>query len=216
MSECVYLVVGRSEDDAAAAAFDEWFPVNQQVLLHEHGFDALRCFRMRADVGGIPPITYTHLAVFTCHDRRPVDESLLRRTDSGARGRIASFYGDALEEPIDLARLDHVYVVFTRPPHDVPVPDFFDWYATHMRENLTAEGFDAAWRFRIEPDIVDPLAPSVAVHAALYEVHGALPELRASLDRAEQEGRVVFPDWFPRMQLACLDAHAISGAVAGR
>ena len=53
------------------------------------------------------------------------------------------------------------------------------------------------------------------MHAAIYEVHGELPELRASLDSAKADGRVVFPDWFPDMRLACLDCHAIGDEVSG-
>ena len=84
-----------------------------------------------------------------------------------------------------------------------------------MRENLRAEGFAAAWRCALARNAVDPIAPSDAVHAAIYEVHGELPELRASLDRAEADGCVVFPEWFPAMPLACLDCYAIDDPIDG-
>ena len=64
--------------------------------------------------------------------------------------RFASFYGWALEGPIDLDRLDHLYAVFSKPPEAMPLDEFIDWYHTHARENLTADGFDAVWRYRLE------------------------------------------------------------------
>jgi hypothetical protein len=223
--ESVYLEFTKTPDGVTAAAFEQWHETMARRLMAEPGVRALRRFTMAPDVGTIPPISYTHMTVYKGPDvangargflGRRASERLGPPGDLPAGVRAASFYGSALEEPVDLARLDHVYLVLTKPPAEVSVPSFYDWYATHMRENLTAEGFDAAWRYRLERDVVDPLAPSDAVHAALYEVHGELPELRASLERAEADGRVIFPEWFPRMQLACLDCHAISDVVVKR
>jgi hypothetical protein len=220
--DSVYLEFAKALDGVTAAAFEQWHDATAHRILADPGVRALRRFTMAPDVGTIPPIMYTHMTVYKGPDvpngagpflRREASADLDPGADLTTDVRVASFYGFALEEPVDLARLDHVYLVLTKPPAEVSIPSFFDWYATHMRENLTAEGFDAAWRYRLERDVVDPLAPSDAVHAALYEVHGALPELRASLDRAEADGRVIFPEWFPGMQLACLDCHAISDVV---
>ena len=79
----------------------------------------------------------------------------------------------------------------------------------------TADGFDAMWRYRLEADTGRPARPCEAVHAALYEVHGELPELRAALKAAADAGRVGFPDWFDEILFASLDCHAASRALAG-
>ena len=218
MPEAVHLVFTRAPEGVDTEAFETWQEATARAVLNEPAVHSMRSFAMAADVGTIPPIMYTHMAVYKGPDVPDGAGPFLHHAPEGGSPsapdwvsavRTASFYGYALEEPVDLARLDHMYLVFTKPPAGVSIPDFFDWYVTHMRENLTAEGFDAAWRYRLERDVVDPLAPADAVHAALYEVHGELPELRASLDRAEADGRVVFPAWFPGMRLACLDCYAI-------
>ena len=215
MAAQVYFVFTEAPDGVDAATFERRHDTDSRRLLADAGFEALRRFTMAPDVGTIPPIMYTHMALYTVDDAAASRGRIIGSDASWAPDvRAASFRGYALEEPtIDLARLGHIYLVFTKPPPQVTVPQFFEWYVTHMRENLTADGFDAAWRYRVERDVVDPLAPSDAVHAALYEVHGELPELRASLDRAEKDGRVVFPEWFPGMRLACLDCYAISEVI---
>ena len=220
MPEAVYLVFTRPPEGVDAEAFEQWHDANARRVLNEPAVQAMRCFTMAPDVGTISPIMYTHMALYKGPDT-PADASPFLGqppAEASAPGwasdvRTASFYGYALDEPVELARLDHMYLVFTKPPAEVSIPDFFDWYVRHKRENLTAEGFDAAWRYRLERDVVDPLAPAEAVHAALYEVHGELPELRASLDRAEADGRVVFPEWWPGMRLACLDCYAIADPI---
>jgi hypothetical protein len=213
VTQAVHFTVAQAESGADT---DRWLDGYSSSLLADRGVSAVRRFAMTADVGGLPPIDSTHLVLCTGPDiEAPAPFLSGESADAAPAGiRVASFYGYALEEAVDLARLDHVYLVFTKPPPEISVPDFYEWYATHMRENLTADGFDAAWRFRLERDVVDPDAPSEAVHAAIYEVHGELPALNAALRRAEGDGRVIFPPWFPGMQLACLDCYALSATAA--
>jgi hypothetical protein len=220
--ESIYLALAKPPEGVDPQLFELWHEEKARLALTEPGVSALRCFRMAPDVGALPPITYPYLTVYKSPASRHAVGGLLQRARDGREDspawlpdvRIASFLGRELQGPMDLSQLDHVYLVFTKPPADVSVPDFFDWYVIHMRENLTAEGFVAGWRYGLEADIVDPVDPADPVHAAFYEVHGELPELRASLTRAENDGRVSFPAWFPRMQLACLDCYAISDVLA--
>lgn len=222
VSESIYLALAKPPDGVEGQVFESWYVENARLALAEPGVSALRCFRMAPDVGELPPITYPYLTVYKGPASPHAGGESLRRAREAPQEppawladlRVASFVGRELQGPMDLSQLDHVYLVFTKPPAEVSVPDFFEWYVIHMRENLTAEGFDAGWRYGLEADIVDPLAPTDPVHAAFYEVHGELPELRASLTRAESDGRVSFPAWFPRMQLACLDCYAISDVLA--
>ena len=220
--ESIYLALAKPPDAVERQVFESWYEENARLSLAEPGVSALRCFSMAPDVGALAPITYPYLTVYKGPASPHAVGAKLRQAREAPEGssawladlRIASFVGRELQGPVDLSRLDHVYLVFTKPPAEVSVADFFDWYVIHMRENLTAEGFDAGWRYGLEADIVDPLAPTDPVHAAFYEVHGKLPELRASLTRAENDGRVSFPAWFPRMELACLDCYAISDVLA--
>src|SRR4051794_23929643 len=164
------MVFTKAPQGVDAEAFEVGQAPHAGPALSAPAVESLRLFRMTADVGGIPPIDYTHMALYQCTGERDAAAIDAPPTDAIGEVRIASFYGYPLTTRIDLARLDHIYLVFTRPPASVSVPDFYEWYVTHARENLTAEGFDAAWRYRLERDVVDPLAPSDAVHAALYEV----------------------------------------------
>lgn len=222
MPESVYIALAKPPDSVDSQLFESWHEENARLALTEPSVSAVRCFRMAPDVGALPPIAYPYMTVYTASASPDEVGEMVRRARDARRDtpgwvadiRIASFVGRELQGPMDLSRLDHVYLVFTKPPAEVSVPDFFDWYVIHMRENLTAEGFVAGWRYGLDADIVDPIAPTDAAHAAFYEVHGELAELRASLDRAEHDGRVVFPDWFPGMQLACLDCYAISDVLA--
>jgi hypothetical protein len=165
---------------------------------------------------------YGHLSLYELDG--PPHEALARlgeATKAGAvplpdwfgRARFASFYGSPLEGPIELGKLDHAYLVFSTPPPAMPHEDYIEWYWTHARENLTADGFDAVWRYRLEPDTIDPLAPCDAVHAALYEVNGELPALRAALREAAAAGRVGFPEWFGDIKFASLDCVAASAPI---
>ena len=224
MPENVYLVFSKPPEEISLAAFGEWYEQHVRDILTIEGFTAARRFGFDAVNGDTSPTMYSHLSLYVIEgDPHAAMERLAAATDSGAvpipewfdRGRWASFYGHPLEGPIDLDRLDHAYIVFSRQPPQMPLEEFIDWYATHARENCTATGFDDVWRYRLERDTVDPLAPNESVHAAIYEVHGELPALRAALKEAADAGRVGFPEWFGEILFASLDAHAASPTIAG-
>jgi hypothetical protein len=217
--ENICLVFSKPPEWLGAEEFDRWYQYHVGDILAVEGFETARRFALDTAVGSTSPTMYSHLALYgVAGDPAQALATLGRATESGAvplpdwfgEVRFASFVGHALEGPVDFATLDHVYLVFSKPPAEIGLEDYIDWYATHMRENLTADGFDAAWRYRLEPDRIDPLAPCESVHAALYEVHGDLPTLRVALKEAADAGRVGFPDWFGAIQFASLDCRAVS------
>jgi hypothetical protein len=222
VSENVCLVFSKPPEGLSADEFGRWYEGHVGDILRVDGFRAARRFNLEAARGDTSPTMYPHLSLYAIDG--DAGEALARLDEAVAAGdvplpdwfggiRFASFFGSPLEGPIDLRRLDHAYMVFSTPPAAIALDDYVDWYATHARENLTADGFDEVWRYRIEPDRIDPLAPCDAVHAALYEVHGEMPELRAALREAADAGRVGFPEWFDDIKFASLDAHAASAPV---
>jgi len=223
VSENVYLVFSKPPEGLSADEYGRWYEGHVQDILTVEGFAAARRFNLEVIRGDTSPTMYPHLSLYAFDgDAREAMSRLAAATESGAVPRpdwfgsirFASFYGWALEGPIDLDRLDHMYAVFSRPPATIPLEDYLDWYHTHARENLTADGFEQVWRYRLEAATVDPLAPGESVHAALYEVHGELSELRSALKVAAAAGRVGFPEWFDEILFASLDCHAASRALA--
>jgi hypothetical protein len=223
LPENIHLVFSKPPEWLAADEFDRWYEAHLGEILAVEGYAAARRFAPHAAVGTGSPTMYSHLALYgitgdpaetSARLEREVEAGSIALPDWFGEVRFASFFGQALEGPIDFSTLDHVYLVFSKQPAQIGLEDYIEWYATHMRENLTADGFDAAWRFRLEPDRIDPLAPCDAVHAALYEVHGDLPQLRVALKEAADAGRVGFPEWFGEIQFASMDCLAISDAIS--
>jgi hypothetical protein len=222
VSDNVYLVFSKPPQEIGAAEYGRWYEGHVRDILGVEGFAGARRFDLEAARGDTSPTMYTHLALYEIDgDAHEAMDRLGQATESGQVPlpdwfggiRFASFHTSALEGPIDLDRLDHVYAVFSKPPATMALDGYFDWYHTHARENLTADGFEAVWRYGLEADTVDPLAPCESVHAALYEVHGEMPQLRAALKEAADAGRVGFPDFFDDILFASLDCHAASRAL---
>jgi hypothetical protein len=220
--ENVYLVFSKPPEDISAEEFGEWYEQHVRDILTVDGFTAARRFNLNAISGDTSPTMYSHLALYVIEgDAHEAMVRLYAASASGTaahsewfdRGRWASFYADPLEGPIDLDRLDHAYLVFSRQPASMPLEDFTEWYRTHARENCTAEGFDDVWRYTLEASVVDPIDPGESAHVAIYEVHGELPQLRAALKEAADAGRVGFPDFFDDILFASLDAYAASATI---
>jgi len=220
----IYLVFSTPPAEIAMDAFDRWYEQHVRDILTVEGFRAARRFHFDVIRGDSSPAGYAHLSLYVIDgDAREAMARLAAATQSGQvpipewfeRGRWASFHADALEGPIDLDALEHCYMVFSRPPEGMALEDFSEWYATHARENCTATGFEEVWRYLLEPDRIDELSPPRVQHAALYEVHGELAELRAALKEAADAGRVGFPDWFDQILFVSLDARAVSETLAG-
>jgi hypothetical protein len=220
VAESVYLVFSKPPEGMSLAEFGEWYEQHVRDILGVEGFVAARRFAFDVIRGDTSPTMYSHLSLYVIGGDPHAAMDRLAAADVPIpdwfySGRWASFYGTPLEGPIDLDRLDHAYLVFSRQPRGMGVEEFIDWYATHARENCTAEGFEDVWRYRLEPDTVDPLAPAESTHVAIYEVHGELPQLRAALKEAADAGRVGFPEWFDEILFASLDAKAASPTLAG-
>jgi hypothetical protein len=224
VSENVYLVFSKPPQEIGAAEYGQWYEAHVRDILAVDGFAAARRFDLEPARGDTSPTMYSHLSLYAIDgDAR---EAMARLAEAGEAGRVplpewfggirfASFHTSPLEDhAIDLDRLDHVYAVFSTPPAGMDDDFYFDWYHTHARENLTADGFEQVWRYRLEPDTVDPQAPATCVHAALYEVHGEMPELRAALTEAADAGRVGFPDFFDDILFASLECRAASRPLA--
>jgi hypothetical protein len=204
------------------AEFSAWYGQHVSEIVAVPGFAGARRYWLSSVVGDRSPTMYRHLSLYEIEGESDAAlHELERRMDAGqltledwfADIRFASFDGIALEN--DEVRLaEHVYLVFSKPPPEIEFAAYSDWYDVHLRENLTADGFDAGWRFRLEPATLDPSAPCEAVHAAIYEVHAELPALRQGLADARDAGRVHFPDWFGRIEFASLDCVAICPYVA--
>jgi hypothetical protein len=224
VSENVYLVFSKPPQEIGAAEYGEWYEGHVRDILGVEGFAAARRFDLEPARGDTSPTMYSHLALYAIDGDAHEAMARLAEVTGSAQVplpgwfdgiRFASFHTSPLEtDPIDLDRLDHVYAVFSTPPAGMDHEFYFDWYHTHARENLTADGFERVWRYRLEPDSVDPQAPATCVHAALYEIHGEMPELRAALKEAADAGRVGFPDFFDDILFASLECRAASRTLA--
>ncbi len=224
MPENTYLVFSTPPEGMSAEEYGSWYQGHLADILRVEGFDAARRFNLEAQRGDTAPTMYPHLAFYVISGEP--HETLERLGPAMADGsipmpdwwggvRFASFYAYGLEGPIDLDALDHMYAVFSRQPAGMGLDEYLDWYHTHARENCTATGFERAWRYRLERDAVDERAPCESVHAAFYEVHGEMPELRAALKEAADAGRVGFPDWFGDILFASMEGRAAGPVVAG-
>ena len=220
MAKNVHLVFSLPPAGVSEDVFTRWYETTVEEILAVPGFASARRYWLKAAVGDRSPTMFRHLAVYQLKDdvAGPLAE-VRRRRRSGEMHvepgfdeiHFSSIHGTPLEEP-DIVLPDHAYLVFSRPPDQISAKDYSDWYAVHMRENLTADGFTTTWRFSLEPDTVDPQAPSSAVHAALYAVDRDLAALRASLAEARDAGHVSFPDWFGEIEFAPMDCTAASPA----
>jgi len=213
----VHFVFSSPPPDVSFDAFGDWYEGHVADILAVPGFRAARRYRVDGVVSERPPTMYRHLSLYRVDgDGTEAMAELDRRVQAGdvplpdwfGAIRFASFEGRALEDG-DAALPDHASLVFSRPPGEMGFEAFSDWYAVHMRENLTADGFDSAWRFALDAATVDPDAPCEAQHAAWYEVHGTLPELRVALREAADAGRVSFPEWFGDIPFASVDCVAL-------
>jgi hypothetical protein len=222
MSAVVHFVFSAPPANVSETEFDAFYKDHVAQILETPGFTAARRYWLEPIVGERPPTGYRHLSLYEIDgDSGDALTRLAQRAERGAlttphwfpQVRFASFDGTALEA--DAAGLpEHAYLVFSTPPPSIAFDDYSLWYATHARENLTADGFDAASRYRLQAVTVDMEAPCTASHAALYAVSAELPELRRALAEAREAGRVHFPDWFGEIEFASVDCVAASATLA--
>jgi len=225
MAGSVYFVFSNPPPDVGEAEYSDWYERHVDEIVAGPGFAGARRYWLAPVTGG-PPANYRHLSLYELEgeDSQPAMGELAKRMAAGeltlrdwfGRIRFASFHGAALQDH-SIQLPDHAYLVFSKPPPQIGFDPYSDWYAIHLRENLTADGFDAGWRYRLEPDTVDPEAPCEAVHAAIYDVSEDEPALRWSLAESRADGRrVTYPEWFGQIEFASLDCLAISAHVTAQ
>ena len=106
---------------------------------------------------------------------------------------FASFNCHSHGNPAEARLADHLYLVFSAPPEGLDDDEFVAWYREHADENTQVPGFLANWRFRLEPEVIDPTSETVATHLALYEVDRDLATLRANLGAARVTNEAGWP-----------------------
>ena len=95
---------------------------------------------------------------------------------------------------------DNVYLVFSKPPEEISLAAFGEWYEQHVRDILTVEGFVAARRFGFEAANGDT-SPTMYSHLSLYVIegdpHAAMERLAVAehVDLAEAGPKVVRRLW---------------------
>jgi hypothetical protein len=106
------------------------------------------------------------------------------------------------------------YLVFSAPPEGIAPEEYDHWYHHHIRENLEAPGFVAGQRFELRSAVSTGGPPAVAhTHLALYEYEGELARWRADLEARIGDGRIVLPEWFPRIHFGSWDCNPIDERV---
>jgi hypothetical protein len=126
---------------------------------------------------------------------------------------FASFNCHSHGNPAEARLADHLYLVFSAPPEGLDNDEFVAWYREHADENTQVPGFLANWRFRLEPEVIDPTSATVATHLAVYEVDRDLAMLRANLGAARVTNEAGWPSWFDPTPWTSLDANAIGDRV---
>jgi hypothetical protein len=219
MPNSVYLVFTLPPAEVSDEQFSAWYELHVSEVLEIPGFAAARRYWLSQAVPNRPPIVFRHLGLYVLDgaaDEQPRTE-LARRRGGGEMTtedwfpavRVATFAGRALEDQ-EIELPDHGYLVLGHAPRRFTTEEYYGWYYAHARENLTSEGFARVWRFALAPEFPDDAAPSGATHAAFYEVHGDLPELRAALEESARARRVDIPDWMPEGDFVSYDCHAIA------
>jgi hypothetical protein len=216
----VYLVFSAPPSGVSDQEFSASYERHASEVLAIPGFRAARRYWLSPGVPDRPPVPFRHLALYVLDgspDMGPT-ELIRRRQEDGMSTepwcddiRVETFVGRPLEDAeVELA--DHGYLVLSHAPGRFTTEEYYGWYYAHARENLTAHGFDAVWRFALTAHIPDAAAPSPATHVAFYQVHGELPELRRALEESFRAGRVDIPDWMPEGEFVSYDCLAVSPA----
>jgi hypothetical protein len=110
----------------------------------------------------------------------------------------------------------NLQLVFSDPGDDVSDEEFDRWYEAHLDEILAVPGFQAAQRYRLNAQVVDPSTSVPQRRLVMYEVDRSPAELRAEMERmnlldaasyerlktdASDTGPPL-PTWWPRVRFA--------------
>jgi hypothetical protein len=77
----------------------------------------------------------------------------------------------------------NLQLVFSDPGDDVSDEEFDRWYEAHLEEILAIPGFQAAQRYRLKAQVVDPGTAVPQRRLVVYEVDRSPAELRAEMER---------------------------------
>lgn len=218
MSENLHLVFSNPPAWLGDDDYNRWYDAHLAEILVVPGFVAARRYRLQSAVSSRPPGHYRFLSAYEIEgDPAEVMRQLGLEEASGRMQlpewfpevHFASFNCHTHGNDTEPTLADHLYLVFSAPPAGVPDEEYVAWYREHAAENTRVAGFLRAWRFRLEPVVVDRDAPAAASHLAAYEVDADLPALRAALGAARQVNEEHFPAWFDQIPFVSLDAVAI-------
>jgi hypothetical protein len=218
MSDNLHLVFSKPPADISDAAYNEWYDAHLGEILVVPGFVSARRYRLETVKGEWTPSGHRYLSAYELEgEPKEVMAELDKEVASGRmklpewfpRITFASFNCYAHGNPAQARLVDHLYMVFSAPPAGLDDAEFVTWYREHADENTQIPGFLANWRFRLEPEVIDPTTPTLATHLALYEVSQDLATLRASLSAARVTNEAGWPSWFDPTPWTSLDATAI-------
>jgi hypothetical protein len=222
MPKNLHLVFSKPPEDISDEAYNQWHDSHLGEILVVPGFASARRYRLDTIKGGWTPSGHRYLSAYEIEgEPREVMAELDKEVASGRmrlpewfpRITFASFNCYAHGNPAEARLADHLYLVFSAPPEGLDAAEFVAWYREHADENTQVPGFVANWRFRLEPEMIDPSTPTVATHLALYEVNRDLADLRAGLDAARVINEAGWPSWFDPTPWTSLNANAIGERV---
>ena len=148
-------------------------------------------------------------ALATLAERQEAGEITIPKWFDGIR--FLAYDGRPLEDD-ELRYPDEGYVVLSHAPKRFNTDEFNGWYYAHARENLTSDGFETVWRYALTPVVTEDDIAGRATHAAFYECHGDLVDLRAALKASADAGRVDIPAWMPEGEFFSYHCRAASPA----
>jgi hypothetical protein len=221
MSKNVHLVFSTPPEWLSRDDYNRWYDFHLSEILASPGFAAARRFAVDTVRGDESPAMYDYLSAYEIEG--PPDEVLaelethvpaMRLPDWFPQIRFASWNCLSLDDRPEPNLAEHAYLVFSRPPGGMSFEDYSRWYAMHVDENLTTPGLVAGRRFRLEAEVVDPLAPAAVSHLAMYEVDGDTAAMRRGLAAGIEAGRIHLPEWFDRITFISLDCSSLGARVA--
>lgn len=222
MSENLHLVFSKPPESVSDEAYNQWYDSHLSEILVVPGFKAARRYRLETIKGDWTPSGHRYLSAYELDAEPPEVMRELEKEVASGRMKLpewfpqitfASFNCYAHGNPAEPRLADHLYLVFSAPPAGLDDAEFVAWYREHADENTAVPGFVANWRFRLEPDVIDPTSETAATHLAIYEVERDLATLRANLDAARVTNQGGWPAWFDPTPWTSLDATAIGARV---